>query len=115
MRRPRLRLTVRGMMIVVALVGINLSAVRLSAAIRMRRAQLCGAAAGLLFEMGDGRVLLQPGRKGNVFRVVQPATASGLCRTWWPTWASAGLTALALGLTWRARRPPSAAPCPSEA
>lgn len=95
MRLPVVRVTVRGMMAAVALVGLNLSAARHTERVRSRMTELCAASAGNLFQTSDGSVLLQPGRKGNVFRVVHPPTARGLIRTWWAVGASAGLTVVA--------------------
>jgi hypothetical protein len=79
----------------VALAGINLAAVRATMVFRAQRIELCAAAAGNLFQMADGRVLLQPGRKGTVYREIHPATTAGLCRTYWPVAVGAGLTVLA--------------------
>jgi hypothetical protein len=61
-----MRFTVRRLIVLVALVGIELGGVRATMAMRAPRIGLCAAAVGNLFAMTDGSVLLQPGRKGTV-------------------------------------------------
>jgi hypothetical protein len=105
MRRSRVRVTTLWLMGLVALVAINFEGVRAMIALRAQGSERCAAAAGNLFDMADGRILLQPGRKGTVYLQVRPATGGGLCRTCWPVGASVGLTVLSSALACRRRCP----------
>jgi hypothetical protein len=111
MRRPRLRFKVRGLMLAVVLVGLNLAAVRETSRFyprpRLPMPIGYGNGRGAVF-YGDDRITYYKGNAETGYSVTRvefrPPRRPSLLRIWAPVAASVGISLMTLVLAWKLAR-----------